>query len=100
MGMDVVTAMQHQWKCNGDGNEWLGNGWRSGDGNRWLGDGRFGDGWLGNKLRKGLAMNGMMAMRQRWNDLTAMDDLTAMTMNGLAMDGSAMDGSMAWRWTA
>jgi hypothetical protein len=41
-------------------------------------------------------MDGIMAMQQQWNDPMAMDDLTAMAMNGSAMDGSAMDGAMAW----
>ncbi len=54
--MDVVTATQRQWKRDGDGNEWLGDGWRNGDG-----DGRLGDGRLGDGLRKGLAMNGVTA---------------------------------------
>jgi hypothetical protein len=98
--MDVVTATRCRWKRDGDGNEWLGDGWRDGDGDGWLGDGRLGDGRLGDGLRKGLAMDGVTAMRQRWNDPTAMDNSAATAMNGLAMDGSAMDGAMARQWTA
>jgi hypothetical protein len=44
MGMDVVMAMQCQWKCNSDGNEWLGSGWSDGNNNSWLGNGRLGNG--------------------------------------------------------
>ncbi len=79
----------------GDGNEWLGDGWRDGDGDGWLGDGRLGDG-----LRKGLAMDGVTATRQQWNDPTAMDGSTVNAMNGSATDGSAIECAMAWRWTA
>jgi hypothetical protein len=91
--MDVVMATGHRWKRDGNGNEWLGDGWRDGDGDGWLGDGRLGDGRLGDGLRKGLAMDGVTATRRRWNDPTAMDDSTATAMNGSAIDGSA-------RWTA
>ncbi len=72
-----------------DGN---GNGWLS---NELLGNGRLGDG-----QRKDLAMDGLTAMQRQWSDLTTMDSLMAMAMNGLAMDSSAINGTMAWRWTA
>jgi hypothetical protein len=81
-GMDVVTATQRQWKRNGNGNEWLGDGWHDSDGDGWLGNGWLGNGRLGNGLRKGLAMNGVTATRRRWNDPTAMDNLMATAMNG------------------
>ncbi len=69
MGMDVMTAMRRRWKRDGNGNEWLGDGWRDGEGDGWLGDGRLGDGRLGNGrlgdgLRKGFAMNGVTATRR------------------------------------
>jgi hypothetical protein len=32
-GMDVVTATGRWWKCDGNGNEWLGNGWHNGNSN-------------------------------------------------------------------
>jgi hypothetical protein len=108
--MDVLTAMGRQWKHDGNGYEWLGDGWPDGNGNGWLGDGRLGNGWLGNGLRKGLAKDGVTTTPQWWNDPAAMDDLMATAMNGSAMDGSSdgrrdglvMDGFMATRrwWTS
>jgi hypothetical protein len=64
--MDVVMAMQRLWKRNGNGNEWLGDGWRDGNGDGWLGDGRLGNGRLGDGWHKGLAMDGSTAMQRRW----------------------------------
>ncbi len=64
--MDVMMATQRQWKRDGNGNEWLGDGWRDGNSDGWLGDGRLGDGRLGDGWHEGLAMDGLTAMQRRW----------------------------------
>jgi hypothetical protein len=108
-------AKQHQWKRNGNGDGWLGDGQ--------LSNGRPGDGW-----HEGLAMNNLMSKQWGWTLWWQQDvngSATATAMNGLAgwrkgdgngwlgdgwlgggrlgdglRKGLAMDGVTAtwWRW--
>ncbi len=104
--MDVVTVMQRQWKRDGDGNEWLGDG-RISNGRQWMARQWTAWQWTAWQLMarglgygrldgNAMAMVGLSARRRRWGNSTAMNGSTAMAMNGLAADGSAMDGAMVW----